>query len=236
MKILAIETSSDACSVALNYDGEIVYELRVAPREHNTIILPMIDSQLNDANIGVSQLDAIAFGCGPGSFTGIRIAAAVTQGLAVSHDIPVIPVSTLLVMAQTTFLQYGVEYVIPCVDARMDEVYWCACQLEGGHKKSPLMKRVEHEVCTQPERLTIPEAEDSKRQGWVCVGDGWQNYDVLAALGRDSRKIDVVYTDIYPQADALAQLAERCFNNNEMKSAEEALPTYLRESLFKNRR
>ena len=92
MKILAIETSTEACSASLDIDDSCISRYKIAPRKHTELILPMIDSLLQEADIGVNSLDAIAFGCGPGAFTGVRIAVGVTQGLAYPHDIPVIPI------------------------------------------------------------------------------------------------------------------------------------------------
>jgi len=228
MKILAIETSTHACSVALNSDGNIIEKFRIAPREHNQILLPMIESLLKETSLSISQLDAIAFGCGPGSFTGIRIAAAVTQGLAMSHDIPVIPISTLLIMAQTAFLKYKVNQIIPCIDARMDEVYWNVCRIAIAGED--LMEIVGQEYCTKPDELKIP-----PEGSWIGVGDGWEQYATLQDLGRSSERLKNIDSELYPQASALAQLAGRSFKNKELKPPEGALPTYLRDLIFKKR-
>ncbi|MGB5456905.1 MAG: tRNA (adenosine(37)-N6)-threonylcarbamoyltransferase complex dimerization subunit type 1 TsaB, partial [Gammaproteobacteria bacterium] len=101
MKILAVDTATEACSAALYLDGEIHQQFRVAPREHSHIILPMIDQLLSDSGIRVSDLDVLAFGRGPGSFMGVRIAAGVAQGIAFAWDLPVVPISTLAAIAQT---------------------------------------------------------------------------------------------------------------------------------------
>ena len=121
--ILAIETSTPACSVALTIDGVLLEDFRLAPRQHNDLILPMVDQLLTQANIHLKDLDAIAFGKGPGSFTGLRIAAGVVQGLAYGADLPVIGISTLEAMALEAFQKYHKDYWLAALDARMGEVY-----------------------------------------------------------------------------------------------------------------
>ena len=131
MKILAIDTSTEACSAALLIDGDLQGVYKLAPREHSLLILKMIDGLLSDAGITVSELDAIAFGRGPGSFMGLRIAAGVVQGIAYAHELPVIPVSTLKAIAQRASEETRHQHVLAAIDARMDEVYWAAYSLQG---------------------------------------------------------------------------------------------------------
>ncbi|MCW8941987.1 MAG: tRNA (adenosine(37)-N6)-threonylcarbamoyltransferase complex dimerization subunit type 1 TsaB, partial [Gammaproteobacteria bacterium] len=136
MKILAIDTATEACSAALYIESEapdagITSEYQLAPREHSRLILKMIDRLLSQAGIAVAELDAIAFGRGPGSFMGLRIAAGVVQGIAFAHDIPVIPVSTLKTIAQRAYELTGSKNVLAAIDARMDEVYWAKYSLTG---------------------------------------------------------------------------------------------------------
>ncbi len=128
MKILAIDTATEACSAALliigeTGDTEISSRYQLAPREHSRLILKMIDELLTEADVPVSSVDAIAFGQGPGSFMGLRIAAGVVQGIAFAHDIPVVPVSTLKAIAQRAYEETGSAHVLATIDARMDEVY-----------------------------------------------------------------------------------------------------------------
>jgi tRNA threonylcarbamoyladenosine biosynthesis protein TsaB len=122
MKLLAIDTATEACSAAIYIDGETVQRYRIAPREHSHIILPMIDELLAETGCYLSAMSAIAFGRGPGSFMGVRIAAGVTQGIAFAHDLPVVPVSTLAAIAQTAHVQTQAEKVLAAIDARMNEV------------------------------------------------------------------------------------------------------------------
>jgi len=132
--ILALDTSSEACSAAVIKDGKITSVYAVVPRDHTRKIIPMIQQVLEESDTEAHQLDAIAFGRGPGSFTGLRIAAGVTQGLAYGLDIKVIPVSTLEAMALETAGMSSDEcsHIVTAVDARMDEVYWGSFEIRGG--------------------------------------------------------------------------------------------------------
>lgn len=124
MRVLAIETATEACSAALYISGEIRLRYQVEPRRHSELILPMMDALLAEAEIALSALDALAFGCGPGSFTGVRIATGVVQGAAFGADLPVVPVSTLAALAQRRYREQGEKHLLPAYDARMDELYW----------------------------------------------------------------------------------------------------------------
>ena len=133
MRLLAIETATEACSAALWVNGEIIERYQFAPRRHNELILPMCEQVLSQAQLNLSGLDAIAFGCGPGAFTGVRIAASVAQAIALAHDLPVVPVSTLANLAFQAEVNPG-ELILPAIDARMDEIYWAV------YKKNPVMQ------------------------------------------------------------------------------------------------
>ncbi len=128
--LLALETATDACSVALLHAGETLERYEVAPRRHTDLILPMVDSVLAQAGLDCSRLDAIAFGAGPGSFTGVRIATSVAQGLALAHDLPVVPVSCLALLAIGGAREHDAEIVVPVMDARKQEVYGAAYRVD----------------------------------------------------------------------------------------------------------
>ncbi len=130
MKLLAIETAAEACSAALLIDGEISLRYEVQPRKHSELIMSMLNSLLQEADLSPARLDGLAFGCGPGSFTGVRIAAGVAQGVALGADLPVVRVSTLAALAQGYFRQSGHTSVLPAFDARMQEVYWGCYRLQ----------------------------------------------------------------------------------------------------------
>ena len=123
MKILAIESSSEAVSVALMVGDECLSRHEVAPRKHAELLLPFMEDLLKQADLSLGQLDALAFGCGPGAFTGIRIATGVIQGVAFAADLPVLPVSTLATIAQGVKREEGKDKVIAAIDARMEEIY-----------------------------------------------------------------------------------------------------------------
>lgn len=222
MKILAIETATEACSAALAIGNEQIARYEVAPRKHTQLILPMIEALMNEADIKVSDLDAIAFGQGPGAFTGVRIAMGVIQGLAFAHDTPVIPISTLAALAQHVANEH--KYVASAIDARMQEVYW------GLFKKndSGVMEAVSEEVVCAPKDVEIISDEI-----WFGVGSGWDTYsDVLSSkfdnnlTGYDGR--------LFPSAVDVLALAKPAYLENKMVSVEQASPVYLRNKVTHN--
>ncbi|MEN8214710.1 MAG: tRNA (adenosine(37)-N6)-threonylcarbamoyltransferase complex dimerization subunit type 1 TsaB, partial [Pseudomonadota bacterium] len=131
MNLLAIETSEAACSAALWSGGDVVEAYREQPQGHSELLLPMIDELLATSGVGRRRLDAIAFGRGPGSFTGVRIATAITQGVSLGLDIPVVPVSSLQALAQGVTRTSGYRQVAAAFDARMQEVYWALCEADA---------------------------------------------------------------------------------------------------------
>jgi tRNA threonylcarbamoyladenosine biosynthesis protein TsaB len=220
MKLLAIETATDACSAALWVDGVLTTRHEVAPREHTRLILPMMDALLAEAGLRLSDLDALAFGRGPGAFTGVRIAAAVIQGSAFAADLPVVPVSTLAALAQQG-IDAGSPRVLAALDARMDEVYWGAFQADDQGLAVP----VGAEQVIAPDAVPIPEGE-----GWRGVGSGWAAYEdaLRARLGECVSDID---PEALPAAAEVARLAVRDFNAGLAVPAEQALPVYLRDKV-----
>lgn len=218
--ILAFDTSCDACSVALNLDGKTLARFEVVPRQHSERILPMIEQVLCDAGMTLSQLDAIAFGCGPGAFTGVRIATGVVQGLAFAADKPVVQISTLAALAQQAFRRYGSVDVLASIDARMDEIYWANYRLDNN-----LMSLVGEEVVCAPELVCAPEEEGAR----FGIGSGWKYQQLIPHSVNQS---DV---DAYPQAEDIAVLAARDFSLGLAVNAEQAMPVYLRNKVAKKR-
>ena len=220
-KILAIETATEACSAALLCDGEVIAREQVAPRKHNELILPMCDQLLSDAACSVKQLDAIAFGRGPGAFTGVRIATSVVQGIAYAQDLPVIPVSTLATLAQAAINVYRCGQVMPAIDARMEEIYW-AVYVRGQNGVAELV------ADERVERPSLVRVDVSS--GCVGVGSGWGTYKEILQE-RTTIPSEQIFSDALPSARETVQIAEHKFSNNEVVSADQAIPVYLRDNV-----
>ncbi|WP_417552921.1 tRNA (adenosine(37)-N6)-threonylcarbamoyltransferase complex dimerization subunit type 1 TsaB [Marinomonas fungiae] len=220
--ILALDTSTPACSVALIQDGVVLEDFRIAPRQHNDLILPMVDQILSQAGLTLAQLDAIAFGRGPGSFTGLRISAGVVQGLAYGADLPVVPISTLAAMALEAHQATYHDDWLAALDARMGEIY------VGGYH---IAKQDEFWVATETyaERVIVPDNLTQIEQAYQGVGSGWiyqeRLNDVLPAPAIQ------VLSEITPRAACIAQLAAYEFSLNNVVSADQALPVYLRDEI-----
>ncbi len=175
--ILAIETSTNACSTALLHQGNITERFEIAPREHANLILPMCESLLAEAAISFSQLSAIAFGRGPGSFTGVRMACAIAQAFAVAHDLPLLPVSTLRALAYAAYQKKGTTKVMAWMDARMQEMYWANyeyrehdMQLIGEEHVGLLQESEKMDIDLYPSARTIVQlAQIDFAQGKTCT-------------------------------------------------------------------
>jgi tRNA threonylcarbamoyladenosine biosynthesis protein TsaB len=221
MKLLALETATEACSAALYVDGEISERYQIAPREHTALILPMVDELLAAAGLPRSRLDAVAFGCGPGAFTGVRIATGVAQGVAFALELPVVPVSTLATLAQGARREFGWRHVAAAIDARMGELYWGAFEADD----EGLMTTVDEElVCTSQQ---VPLLHDHL---WHGIGSGWQTYAIELAQRQGVAMIDAC-GDCYPHARDVATLAVAAFARGEAVSAAQAQPRYLRDQV-----
>lgn len=226
--ILAIETATEACSAALLAGDEILHKFEHQPQQQARLILPMIDALLAEAGLVPGKLDAIAFGCGPGSFTGLRIAAAVTQGIAVAGDLPVLPVSTLAAIAQGVHRRHGETRVLSAIDARMQEVYWGIYKLNG----EGLMALQEQEHVLPPAQVLTPEvAED-----WCGAGSGWLAYPEIlrSRLAGQGCSVAQVYQEVWPEAFDVLTLALPLYLNGAGLDAAQAIPTYLRDKVAKS--
>ncbi len=220
MKILAIETATEACSAALLIDDDVTERYQLAPRQQSELILPMVDELMSDAGLSASQLDAVAFGRGPGAFTGVRLAAAVTQGIAFSAELPVLPVSTLAAMAEATFHQHNTECVYTAIDARMKEVYWAVFIQQQGK-----LLEIQAEAVIAPEHVNVAE----KHPG-IGVGSGWETYrEVLT--DKIGRQLIAVESDVFPRAASIARLGVRLLEHDGGVQAEQAIPVYLRNKV-----
>lgn len=216
MRILALETSTEFCSVALWQDGDVRATSELVGQKHSELLLNQLDALLREAGVRVADLDGIAFGKGPGSFTGVRIACGVTQGLALGADLPVVGVCTLLALAQAT----GKSRVIAALDARMGEIYHAAYQWQDGawlEISAPCLCKAE----------TAPLVAGD---GWFGAGSGFAAYaEALAA--RYAGQLDGVDVLAVPQAAAIAVLGAAEFLAGQGVDAALAQPLYLRDKV-----
>ena len=217
--LLALDTATEACSVALLHDGKVTSHYEVIPRLHAQKLLPMIKQLLEDAGTTLAAVDAIAFGRGPGAFTGVRIAIGVVQGLAFALERPVLPVSNLAVLAQRALREHGASQVAAAIDARMDEVYW-GCYEIGARDLAELC--CAEQVCA-PDRVTRPTGD-----GWQGVGPGWGVHgEVLTE--RLGPALSGTNPDGVCEAQDIALLAAAELTAGRWVPAEQALPVYLRD-------
>lgn len=219
MPILALETATEACSVAILLDnGQILSRYEFAPRLQTQLLLPMVDELLANAELSPSQLTALAYSRGPGSFTGVRIAAAAAQGLAFGWDLPVLAISSLQTLAQTVYRLTGHQQVVSIFDARMNEVYVGAYQLQAG-----LMQPVCPEAVCAPQQLPVLPALP-----WYVAGSG----GLYAELIQQQLTTAAIQADQQPHAYDLALLARAAWLEGQAQTPELALPVYLRDSVW----
>jgi len=209
MKFVAFETSTEWCSVAVWVDGAIAGVEERAGNRHGELLLPMLERLLADAGITTGQLDAVAFGAGPGSFTGLRIACGAAQGLAFARGLPVIGIPTLEAIAEES----GARRVVACLDARMREVYYSALEKSGAR-----WREVTPAQCVAPAAVRIPAGE-----GWIGCGNGFAAYGSLG--------LNDVIPDIHPSAIAVARLAGTRLCAGEGLDAALAVPVYVRDKV-----
>ena len=224
MKLLAIDTVTEACSAALWLDGEVQERFELAPRRHTTLILPMVQQLLADSGLSLSQLDALAVDRGPGSFTGVRIGTGVAQGLAYAVDLPVVPVSSLATLAQAVWQKLQHKHVLALIDARMQEVYWARYEF------------VEKEMVLVGEERVDPLAQVTMAEGLTvyCVGSGSRLYqEQLQSRPGCQVLTDSVYD--FPHAAVLAGLAVNAYDRNEVVSADQLEPIYLRNQVVQRK-
>lgn len=224
--ILVIDTSTEACSVALEVGGQLFESYKVAPRQHGELVLPMVDELLKQANIKLSDLDCIGYGQGPGAFTGLRICVSIVQGLAFGAGAPVVGCSSLQAMAQTAFNLYGKGDVLTAIDARMGEVYWGQYQERDG-----LMLLQGEEQVLAPESVTIT---NNQASSCYAVGTGWETYpsELSAALGS---KLDIESEASFPKASAMLPWVKYQLGRGLSVAAELAQPVYLRNNVAKKK-
>lgn len=220
MNVLAVDTATEACSVALLAGEAVTGRWQLAPRAHTQLLLPMIDAVLAEAGCAWSALDGIAFGRGPGAFVGVRIATACAQALAWAHDLPVAPVSTLAALAAGTGRRHGATRVLAAIDARMGEVYAGAWTLDAGGWPDGTV--LSERVCT-PDALAL----DGR---WFGAGSGFAAYGTalaarVALAGSDPQAL--------PHAADVARLGARLLAAGAGVAPAAAQPVYLRDEVAK---
>lgn len=216
MNILALDTSTEHCSVALWRDGAVHERVARAGQGHSEMLTGMVDAVLVEASLKLAMLDGIAYGQGPGSFTGLRIACAVAQGLAFPADIPLAGIGTLHAMA----LACGGEKVLCCLDARMQEIYHAAYVREGDGYREVLPPR----VCAPAAAPELPGG------GWTGCGSGFAAYRDVLRQAYGAALVQVM-DDVYPHARDIARLAAPVFAAGQGVRAEEAAPLYIRDKV-----
>jgi tRNA threonylcarbamoyladenosine biosynthesis protein TsaB len=208
-RFAAIETSTEWCSVALWSDGEVRAIERRAGNRHSELALPMLERLLDSPKKDFADLDAVAFGAGPGSFTGLRIACGLAQGLAFARALPVLGVSTLEALAEAS----GATRVVACIDARMREVYYAALERRAGRWHEVIASQ-----CVPPQSAPRPPGE-----GWIGCGNGFAAYGNMG--------LNRILSDAHPSALAVARLAAPRLAAGEGVDAAAAVPVYLRDKV-----
>jgi tRNA threonylcarbamoyladenosine biosynthesis protein TsaB len=225
LNFLAIDASTEACSVALTFNNQTFSEFELAPQSHSLLLLPMIDRLLKKADIKLAQLDGLIFGQGPGSFTGVRIGVGVAQGLAFAADLKVVGVSTLQVMAQRAYTMHQQVEVIATIDARMSEVYAGYYKLN----EQGIMETVLNDTVLAPAKLVeYLSGNLIKNQQVYGVGTGWDAYkNELESLKINAGTPEV----LFPNAEELLDIGQYYFSKGMAVSAEDAQPVYVRDTV-----
>lgn len=219
--LLALDTATEACSVALLHDGKVTSHYEVIPRLHAQKLLPMIKELLAQAGVELSAVEAIAFGRGPGAFTGVRIAIGVVQGLAFALERPVLPISNLAALAQRAYREHGATQVASAIDARMDEVYWGCYREQAGE-----MRLQGVEAVLPPEAAALP---GDASGDWFGAGTGWGYAERLSV------KPTALDAGMLPHAEDLLTLARFAWARGEAIRADDAQPVYLRDKVAATR-
>lgn len=218
MRILAIDTATEACSVALQNNTDVITRFEICPQQHSQRLLPMVDEVLSEAGLSLSQLDLLAFGRGPGSFTGVRIATGMIQGLAFGSDLPVAQISTLCAMAQQASTQTGAQHIAAAIDARMDEVYFATFHVRDGL----LIEQIPEQVCTPAHA-----AQHCPDSSFKAVGTGWNAYPELVMKLSADNMVNI----LYPAAEHMLRPAQAAYREGRVVGAEEISPVYLRDTV-----
>jgi tRNA threonylcarbamoyladenosine biosynthesis protein TsaB len=224
MTILALDTCTEMCSVAVLTDETLFEQAQLTQRGHSDLVLGMLDQILVEADCKLADVDYLAFGRGPGSFTGVRVGVGVAQGIAFAQLLPVIPVSTLAAVAQRAIDEHGAKQVAVALDARMGEVYAAHFREEEGLAV----------LCDQ-EQVCAPELfKPLNESTWFAAGTGWREHQTVLESNFAGQLSDVD-TDLLPTAAAMAKLAKKEQELGHSISAEQAVPVYLRDNVAKKK-
>jgi len=230
-KILTIDSSTEACSVALDLDGVHRSLFELAPRRHAELLLPMIHQLLSESKIELNELDAIGCCVGPGAFTGLRIAISVAQGLAYASNLPCIAISSLETMAEQAFAGSNAKYCLASIDARMKEVYFSVFQREKTERHKVLLR----EEVIAPQLIDL-QGNITAEHKIIKVGTGWSEYqynDELEALKTENTQIDGLKQRIilYPDAKWMLRIANKNYEAGELLEPAHLQPVYLRNNI-----
>ncbi|GGD63772.1 tRNA (adenosine(37)-N6)-threonylcarbamoyltransferase complex dimerization subunit type 1 TsaB [Lacimicrobium alkaliphilum] len=225
MNILVIDTATEGCSVALSVNSgteqeEIAELFEFCPQQHSQRLLPMVEQLLSQAQMSLKDFNLLAFGRGPGSFTGVRIATGMVQGLALGAGLPVVGISTLAAMAQQALMDNNQECIATAIDARMGEIYL------GCYQASEGIAQLHHQERVLPPAEAIELLKDDSKR-WCGVGTGWSAYPELAELQNVHPDNDI----LYPKARYMLPLAQAAFSRGEAVAADKAQPVYLRDKV-----
>lgn len=226
MKLLAIDTATQACSVALLVGDTLIARYEEPGRGHSELILPMVDAVLKEGALQLEALDCIAVGRGPGAFTGVRIAISVAQGLAFGAGLRIVPVSDLAAVAQRVAHAPDTKRVVACMDARMGEVYWARFDVSA----DGLVRADSPEQLSRPQDVHV----DGSR-GWVAAGSGWAAYpEMIESLSVGESPPRSIHGSLLPRAEEIARLGAAGWREGAGVAPEDALPVYLRDRVTHN--
>ena len=234
-KIIAIDSSTEACSVALHNQGELVSRYELAPRKHAELLLPMVDSVLKEAGIELTDLDAIARSVGPGAFTGLRIAISVAQGLSFAAKLPCIGISSLQILAAEAFIKSDVSICLTSIDARMQEVYFSVFK-RGAHDLPEVIHTEEvnasKSILLSPALITQLNGQTNNQKLVAKVGTGWEEYCYCEQIETLlSQPIQIKH----PKAEMMLSIALHDFQNNKLLKPAFLQPVYLRNNVAKKK-
>jgi tRNA threonylcarbamoyladenosine biosynthesis protein TsaB len=220
MRLLALDTVTEMCSVALQIGEAVITREQIAARSHTELILPMVDAVLAEAGCTLQSLDALAVDRGPGSFTGLRIGIGVAQGLAFGADLPVLEISSLATLAQGIYQSRKQDQVLACIDARQAEVYWACFSQHNG-----LMHAVTAEQVTPANQLHTP-----ANSLWYGVGTGFDAYSTELSQNPHVHLCGYV-GQTYPLARDMLPLAQALWQNGVCCKPEDLAPVYIRNNV-----